>query len=131
LKLIQTCGEADRQAQAVLYNAWVKKFTAIKLCLSHMIIYMAWTTPPRAFPTGPPCTPMPTRRTNTYRRGYSQGFIQVILRHKSPSTTTRYMHTLGHDEVRAVLDDGLKRDAALVIPFDQSKTASGGQSRCR
>jgi integrase len=62
-----------------------------------------------------------------YRRGYGQGFIQAILRHRSPSTTALYMRKLGLNEVRCVLDDGLKREA-VVIPFDQKKTALGVRS---
>jgi integrase len=60
-----------------------------------------------------------------YRRGYSQSFIQAILRHKSPTTTARYLRTLGVDEVREVLSEGLKRDAQ-IIPFEQKKKASSG-----
>lgn len=62
-----------------------------------------------------------------YRLGYPQGVIQAILRHRSPSTTARYMRSIGLDEVRAVLDDGLKR-GSNVIPFDQMKKASGRRS---
>lgn len=59
-----------------------------------------------------------------YAAGTSQAVIQAILRHKSPSTTARYLRSIGLNEVRAVLDDGLRRDkTAQVIPFEQKKTA--------
>lgn len=60
-----------------------------------------------------------------YRRGYSQSHIQAVLRHKSATTTARYLRTLGVNEVRAVLDEGLQRECK-VIPL-QRKTASGRQ----
>ena len=59
-----------------------------------------------------------------YRRGYSQSHIQAVLRHKSATTTARYLRTLGVNEVRAMLDEGLQRDCK-VIPL-QRKTAAGG-----
>lgn len=62
-----------------------------------------------------------------YRRGEPQGVIQAILRHKSATTTARYMRTIGSNEVREVLDKGLIRPAK-VVQFDQSRTASGSRS---
>lgn len=38
-----------------------------------------------------------------YREGQTVSAIQVILRHKSPATTTRYLHSLGHRESREAL----------------------------
>lgn len=45
-----------------------------------------------------------------YRRGYSVGFIQKVLRHKNPTTTERYLRSLGLEDVR----DGMNE--ALSIP---------------
>ncbi len=64
-----------------------------------------------------------------YGEGYPKSAIQAILRHKSASTTSRYLRTLGFNEVREVLERGLKRDrTAEIIPFEQKKAASGRQS---
>jgi integrase len=60
-----------------------------------------------------------------YRRGYNQAHIQALLRHKSATTTARYLRSLGINEVRAVLDEGLQRSCE-VVPFNQ-KTAPGGK----
>ena len=40
-----------------------------------------------------------------FKKGYSVGIIQAILRHKSPSTTERYLKTLGLERVREALED--------------------------
>lgn len=61
-----------------------------------------------------------------YRRGYSLSHIQAVLRHKSATTTARYLRTLGIDEVREVLNEGLQRDCK-IIPIDKKK-ASGGRT---
>ncbi|MFP3999915.1 MAG: tyrosine-type recombinase/integrase, partial [Desulfobacterales bacterium] len=66
-----------------------------------------------------------------YRRGYSVSHIQAVLRHKSATTTSRYLRSLGIDEVRDTLDQGLTREdsRAQIIPFQQQKkTASGPTS---
>lgn len=65
-----------------------------------------------------------------YRRGYNVSHIQAVLRHKSATTTSRYLRSLGIDEVRDTLDQGLTRDdsTAQIIPFQQKKTASGPTS---
>ena len=61
-----------------------------------------------------------------YGQGEPESAIQAILRHKSASTTARYLRTLGNNEVREILERGLKRDRmAQVIPFGQKKSASG------
>jgi integrase len=62
-----------------------------------------------------------------YRRGYSLSHIQAVLRHKSATTTARYLKSLGLDEVRGMLNEGLQRKAK-VVPFVQKQTASRGQS---
>ncbi len=62
-----------------------------------------------------------------YRKEYGQSFIQAVLRHKSPTTTARYLRSLGVNDMRVALNEGLKRECQ-VIPFDKSKTASGGWS---
>jgi integrase len=40
-----------------------------------------------------------------YRLGYEVAVVQVILRHKHPSTTERYLRTLGLESVRDALED--------------------------
>ena len=52
--------------------------------------------------------------TVLYRLGYSLSHIQLILRHKSPSTTERYLKRLGLEMVRGTLEDGLKRPAKVI-----------------
>ena len=55
-----------------------------------------------------------------YRKGYSLGHIQAVLRHKNPNTTSQYLRSLGLEQVREALEEGLKVPAK-VIPF-QRKT---------
>jgi len=40
-----------------------------------------------------------------YNQGHPLSVIQAILRHKSPSTTEKYVKTLGLESVRGVLDN--------------------------
>ena len=56
-----------------------------------------------------------------YNKGYSVSVIQAILRHKNPNTTARYMRSLGLEETREALEEGLK-GPAKVLSF---KKASG------
>ena len=45
-----------------------------------------------------------------FRLGYDVATIQAILRHKSPNTTTIYLKTLGHEDLRSALQSlSLKR----------------------
>ena len=53
-----------------------------------------------------------------YRKGYSLGHIQAVLRHKNPNTTSRYLRSLGLEQVREALEEGLKKPAD-VIRFNQ------------
>ena len=43
-----------------------------------------------------------------YHKGYSVSVIQAFLRHKSPTTTNRYLQSLGLEMTRAALEEGLK-----------------------
>jgi len=54
-----------------------------------------------------------------YQKGYSLSVIQTILRHANPNTTARYIHSLGLEETRSVLEEGLK-GPARVIRFKKS-----------
>ena len=54
-----------------------------------------------------------------YQKGYSLSVIQTILRHASPNTTARYIHSLGLEETRGALEKGLK-GPAQVIEFKKS-----------
>jgi integrase len=49
-----------------------------------------------------------------YRKGYSVSEIQRILRHKNPNTTTRYLRTLGVEDIRSTLEEGLKMPAKVI-----------------
>lgn len=49
-----------------------------------------------------------------YRKGYSLAHIQAVLRHKNPNTTSRYLKSLGHEQVREALEEGLKKPAKVV-----------------
>ena len=57
-----------------------------------------------------------------YQKGYTLSIIQTILRHASPNTTARYIHSLGLEETRGALEEGLK-GPAQVIEFP--KVANG------
>ncbi|MBN1382574.1 MAG: site-specific integrase [Deltaproteobacteria bacterium] len=54
-----------------------------------------------------------------YQKGYSLSVIQTILRHANPNTTARYIHSLGLEETRGALEEGLK-GPAQVIQFKKS-----------
>jgi len=58
--------------------------------------------------------------TILYHKGYNVSVIQSILRHKSPTTTNRYLRTLGLKDTKTALEEGLKRPAE-IIPFTQQK----------
>ena len=65
--------------------------------------------------------------TTLYHKGCSLSEIQAILRHKSPSTTEKYLRSLGIKNVRKALEKGLSRprkalerglgSPAKIIPF--------------
>ncbi len=40
-----------------------------------------------------------------YKLGYGVAVIQLILRHKSPGTTERYLRSIGLERVREALED--------------------------
>lgn len=63
-----------------------------------------------------------------YRQGYALSVIQAVLRHQSATTTTKYLKSLGLEEVRPALDD-LSRKPAQVLEFKakKSKRASGDE----
>lgn len=68
-----------------------------------------------------------------YRKGYSSAHIQAVLRHRNPNTTTRYLRSLGLEQVREALEEGLKLPAE-IIPFQKKtpgKEAAGGCSCVR
>ena len=69
--------------------------------------------------------------TRLYHKGCSISEIQAILRHKSPSTTERYLKSLGVKHVRKALETGLSSPIAAleeglsspaeIIPFPTPK----------
>lgn len=42
-----------------------------------------------------------------HRKGYDVGYIQELLRHKSPLTTTKYLQSLGLERIRKAVDEGI------------------------
>ncbi len=53
--------------------------------------------------------------THLFRNGYPLRIIQTILRHKSPSTTERYLRSIGLDPaVREALEEGIRRPAKVI-----------------
>lgn len=60
--------------------------------------------------------------TTLYHKGYDVSAIQAILRHKNPTTTNRYLKSLGLEHTREALEEGLK-EPATVIQYPQ-KTPS-------
>ena len=58
-----------------------------------------------------------------YKLGYEVAAIQSILRHKSPSTTERYLRSIGMERVREVLEslpnNSTSTKEAEVIEFDR------------
>lgn len=58
-----------------------------------------------------------------YQAGQPVAVIQAILRHKSPSTTERYLKSLGLEHTREALEDVFKtRGSGKVLPFTKEKT---------
>jgi len=51
-----------------------------------------------------------------FQKGYELGVIQAILRHQSPSTTERYLKSIGMERVREALED-LSREKGKVLEF--------------
>ena len=49
-----------------------------------------------------------------YHRGYDVSVIQAILRHKNPTTTNRYLKSLGLEHTRLALEEGLKKPAKVI-----------------
>lgn len=49
-----------------------------------------------------------------YKKGYSLAIIQAILRHSNPNTTARYIRSLGLEETRGALEEGLKGPAQVI-----------------
>jgi integrase len=49
-----------------------------------------------------------------YKKGYPLAVIQAILRHANPNTTARYIRSLGLEETRGALEEGLKGPAQVI-----------------
>ena len=56
-----------------------------------------------------------------FSKGYSVGHIQLVLRHKSPTTTERYLKTLGLEMVRSALEEGLARKKKVISIEEKRK----------
>ena len=62
-----------------------------------------------------------------YKLGYRVASIQVILRHKSPNTTERYLRKLGFEDVRGALEDlsQISRRQSKVVEFKSRRSDQG------
>ena len=62
-----------------------------------------------------------------YKLGYRVASIQVILRHKSPNTTERYLRKLGFEDVRGALEDlsTISRGQRKVVEFKSRRSDQG------
>ncbi len=56
-----------------------------------------------------------------FGKGYSVGHIQLVLRHKSPTTTEKYLRSLGLEMVRDALEEGLTRGEKVVFIEDAKR----------
>jgi len=54
-----------------------------------------------------------------FNLGYDLGVIQAILRHKSPSTTERYLKSIGIERVRDALESLSSKPKAEVVNIDR------------
>ena len=52
--------------------------------------------------------------TTLYHKGYDVSVIQAILRHKNPTTTNRYLKSLGLEHTREALEKGLRGPAKII-----------------
>ena len=59
-----------------------------------------------------------------YHKGHNASVIQAILRHKNPSTTDRYLKSLGLEQTRKALEEGLK-GPAKVIKYPKKMPSEG------
>jgi len=59
-----------------------------------------------------------------FNLGYEVSVIQTILRHQSPNTTVRYLHSIGIERVRNALED-LKCSGAEVISMPVNHKQAG------
>ena len=58
--------------------------------------------------------------TSLYHKGYGVEAIQAALRHKHATTTNQYVKTLGLEQLRTVLDEGLSHPKGKVIEMKKS-----------
>jgi len=59
-----------------------------------------------------------------YHKGYNVSVIQSILRHKSPTTTNRYLRSLGLEATREALEEGLQGPGS-ILTFPTKKASEG------
>ncbi len=59
--------------------------------------------------------------TILYHAGYDLGVIQAILRHKYATTTNQYLRSLGLENLRAAMEEGLPIPKAQVIKLPITK----------
>ena len=55
-----------------------------------------------------------------FNLGYDLGVIQAILRHQSPSTTERYLKSIGMERVRDALESLSSKSEAEVVTIGQA-----------
>jgi len=63
--------------------------------------------------------------TELYHMKFSVGEIQAVLRHKSPMTTTIYLHSLGLENVRNVLESALIGRMNDILRSENKKPLEG------
>ena len=65
-----------------------------------------------------------------FNAGYDLGVIQATLRHRSQSTTERYLKSIGMERVRDALES-LSTKPAEVVPIDQVHKQVAGKGKDR
>jgi len=60
-----------------------------------------------------------------YRKGYSVSFIQKVLRHQNPTTTERYLRSLGLEDVREGMNEALSVPASIISFKQETRLRTG------
>lgn len=56
-----------------------------------------------------------------FGKGHKLATIQAILRHESKTTTEKYLHSLGVDDVRIDLEEALKQPGKTIHSNEMNK----------
>ncbi len=60
-----------------------------------------------------------------YRKGYSVSFIQKVLRHQNPTTTKKYLRSLGLEDVREGMNEALSVPASIISFKQETRLRTG------